>query len=300
MLRNGGVSHGLPVETGCILRGLSHRGDFTSVKVEPRWVYGEVGDFVESMLMPVASARRLGLIVSSQKRFSKKFRLLTLLILVALCAFFFSAVRIFLYPAVPTTIVHGRIVYGLDGNPAGMAVVHAQMVKPLNGQPYGNGRVPRYGRVIADMNGCYTMPKMEAGTFNIWAEQSGFTVVALDSLLCDGTTTAADLSLIRGGVITGRVIDAATGQPAKREGPIGAHIGLYGPSRPKSGAAIDSAPLQDDGTFFIRAAPGRNFVYVPWARANELSSAWVDVAEGQTIKVELKVSTKRGKQEAEP
>jgi hypothetical protein len=76
-------------------------------------------------------------------------------------------------------------------------------------------------------------------------------------------------------------------------------VEIGGPSRPKSGAAIDSAPLQDDGTFFIRAAPGRNLVYVPWARASELSSASVDVAEGETITVELKVSEKPDQQENE-
>ena len=219
---------------------------------------------------------------------------MTLLIAVALCAGLFSVVRVVLNPPVPTTIVHGRVVFGhpiqgLVGRPA-LATVHAQLVSSLNEEDYGNGRIPRFATATTDSSGRYTMPELEAGTYNTWAVRPGYTVVALDSFLCDGTTTVPDLSLIRGGTITGRVIDADTGQPAKLEGGM-ATIGLHGPSRPKSGAAIESAPLQDDGTFFIRAAPGKNLVYIPWCGTNESSSAWVEVADGQTVEVELKVST---------
>ena len=75
---------------------------------------------------------------------------------------------------------------------------------------------------------------------------------------------------------------------------IAAHVGLHGPSRPKSGAAVDWAPIDEDGSFQIRASPGSNYVYVMGFTKNfDLpSAAWVkvEVADGETIEVELKVT----------
>ena len=61
----------------------------------------------------------------------------------------------------------------------------------------------------------------------------------------------------------GRLIDELTGQPAaRRRRTQRVPIGVHGPSRPRSGAAIESFAVKSDGTFELRLPPGKNFVYV--------------------------------------
>ena len=116
----------------------------------------------------------------SIKSFSMKFRLMTLLVVVAFLAGIFSVVRISLYPPVPSTSVHGRVVYDTDGSPVSYAVVHAQMIsRGRHAKVSGNRPTKRYSKVVADMSGRYTMPEMEAGAYNIWAESPPYTVVAV-------------------------------------------------------------------------------------------------------------------------
>ncbi len=99
---------------------------------------------------------------------------------------------------------------------------------------------------------------------------------------------------MEGGFIEGRLVDAETGAGVRP----GVHgdIGLYGPSRPKSGAAIEIGEIQPDGSFRIRAAPGKNYVYL---RAGSGYSAvrpthrWVEVQAGQTARVEFPVRSSR-------
>jgi hypothetical protein len=89
------------------------------------------------------------------------------------------------------------------------------------------------------------------------------TVVAIDSLpLRTGESKEApDLHLIEGGIIMGRVLDAATGMPVNFKKSDYADITLSGPSRPRSGAAVEVAPIAADGSYQLRAAPGRNNVH---------------------------------------
>jgi hypothetical protein len=185
------------------------------------------------------------------------------------------------------TRVGGRVVYTHNGLPAPGVVVHAQRV--TGQEPYG------WGRVFTDHQGCYQLPTMPAGEYNIWAESSGFTVTALSNFGCYGTKQTPDLLLIRGGTISGRVIDATTGKPCQVPASGSADIGLHGRSRPKSGAGIARAPVMNDGTFFIRAAPGKNYVYVRWVREDLKlpTAAWVDVTEGETVNVELRVPSEK-------
>jgi hypothetical protein len=154
--------------------------------------------------------------------------------------------------------------------------------------------LPASKRVYTDNQGYYLLPDLPEGKYNIWAELDGFVVKALDSKSCGDETAVPDLHLIRGGTISGRVIDAETGARVEIPPPLAGFIGLHGPSRPESGSGIAIAPIMDDGTFFIRAAPGKNYVYLTGIHAIENGrhvtiGTWVDVAAGQMIDVELKV-----------
>jgi hypothetical protein len=138
--------------------------------------------------------------------------------------------------------------------------------------------------------------------YNIWAEAPDLTVIAMEMFEVreGGRYDAPDLKLIEGGFIEGRIVDAATQQPVTP--PKNAQVSIYGPSRPKSGAAIESAEIKQDGTFRIRAAPGRNYIYLqpmpPWTP--EVQSQWVEVTEGQTTRADFPVRWAAGAKAAVP
>lgn len=212
-----------------------------------------------------------------------RFRLSTLLVGVGVVSIAFGTARFLLLPA--STKVHGRVVYA-DGSPAAFIVVHAQWI---SGQPPRRSHYfPRWGRAFTDKDGYYTLRNMHAGKYNLFTMANGYTAQAVDSLACRGNTTAPELRLVRGAVIRGRVVDALTGQPVTYGGPLG--VGLVGPSRPDTGAAVEWAPLQDDGAFTLRAAPGTNYIYLPWTDRYDPTSAQILAVDGQTIDVELRVS----------
>ena len=214
-----------------------------------------------------------------------QFSVLSLLIAVALSALILYVFRSDSQRSLSNpALLQGRVVYGYNGKPAPGVVVHAQRVSGQ--EPYG------FGRVLTNVQGRYQMPKLPAGDYNIWAESDGFTVKALANFGCYGAEQAPDLRLVRGGIIAGRIIDAATGRPVRIPA---SSVGLHGPSRPESGSGIASAPVMNDGTFFIRAAPGRNYVYLRWVRTDLKlpTEAWVEVKEGETVAVELKAPSEK-------
>lgn len=153
----------------------------------------------------------------------------------------------------PAAVVEGRVVDRVTGEPAVGATVSAQGVD-------GQG----WQTTAADAAGRYRLTPLVAGKYNIWAAFPDRTAAALDSLsvAAGETKQAPDIELITGGFIAGRVLDGA-GKPISRT-PTGRpiQIGLHGPSRPRSGAAVESVTVSDDGTYHMRAVPGENFPYV--------------------------------------
>ena len=84
------------------------------------------------------------------------------------------------------------------------------------------------------------------------------------------------------------MIDLATGKGVRPDTVV--DVALYGPSRPRSGAAIESAKIAADGTFRIRAAPGANYVYLRSMQPTPGLNAYdLTVVEGETVEVEFKV-----------
>jgi beta-lactamase regulating signal transducer with metallopeptidase domain len=193
----------------------------------------------------------------------------------------------------PAATVAGRVLYGKTGKPAAGVIIQAQAVEHIR---IPGGYSMSWTQTITDEQGRYKLESLYENKYNIWAKAENLTVVALDSFqaVAGETIEAPDLVLIEGGFITGRVIEEATGKPIRP----GQHsdVGIYGPSRPKSGAAIESSDIKEDGSFIIRVAPGRNYIYLramgEWGRDKAIASPagrWVNVAGGQTIEVEFKV-----------
>lgn len=172
----------------------------------------------------------------------------------------------------PGGVVSGRVVLP-DGKPAAHLPVRCQGVQ------HSGWAVTR-----TDAQGRYRLQSLAADAYNIWAVKKGFTVIALDSLVVEAGKRhqAPDLRIVAGGFIEGRVL-GPNGAPPRDCKSL--RIGIYGPSRPRSGAAIESTGVQADGSFRIRAAPGKNYVYI-CSEAGGRGKA-VDVPAGGATKVRL-------------
>ena len=120
--------------------------------------------------------------------------------------------------------------------------------------------------VQTDPGGRYRLTSLPAGKFNVFLRKHppGLTSVALDSVEVKRgeTVEPPPIRLVKGGLVKGRLIDDATGAPAMLMDDESVSIGAYGPARPRSGAAIESAEAKKDGTFEMRLPPGTNLVYV--------------------------------------
>ena len=121
------------------------------------------------------------------------------------------------------------------------------------------------GVTRTDADGRFTFDGLNEGTINIFASDSeiGFLDrldvpwtyrAARDVELKSGWTKAALIELIRGVEVKGKVL-ASTGQPLK-----GANIGVHGPLRPRSGAAVVSTTTDAEGHYDYRLPPGETYV----------------------------------------
>ena len=210
----------------------------------------------------------------------------------------------------PPAVIEGRVVYGDTKTPAAGVRLFAQPTKE-------NELLHSLGQATTDALGRYRFDSLTAGKYNVllFTHKDDYTMEALDSFEATSGTkkTAPDLRLVHGAVIVGRVIDADTGQsicPTVTDSSWHQpDIMLYGPSRPRSGAACESAAIREDGSFQLRAAPGDNQVHLrhsmgrPASGVNSftMESQWevvspdtfdLSVNEGRTVTIEFKVRQK--------
>jgi hypothetical protein len=67
-------------------------------------------------------------------------------------------------------------------------------------------------------------------------------------------------------------------------------VAHYGPARPRTGAAVTNTPINADGTYRLRVAPGRNYVYL---MSDGHAFAYIDVEDGREAKLDLSSSNSR-------
>jgi hypothetical protein len=151
---------------------------------------------------------------------------------------------------------------------------------------------------FTDDQGCYRLGSLPPDAFNVWIDCEDRTCAALASVgaRAGEETKCEDLIAIEGGFLVGAVIDDATGKPVQ-PGTTG-DVAIYGPSRPRTGGGCDCSPVQADGTFEIRVAPGSNHIYLRAGDGWEAVGAGaldVDVAAGGRTKVEFRVRRPAGK-----
>lgn len=197
----------------------------------------------------------------------------------------------------PAAIIEGRVIYGETGKPAAGITVQTQTSS--------KSKSSAFAQTVTDAEGHYRLESLSTGEYNIWAKADDWTVQAIDSLdaVAGQARIAPDLQLVRGGLIVGRVIDEESGLPVDPEHDPRlakqfhqADVAFSGPARPRSGAACESVPIQSDGSFRLRTAPGSTFVYVRMGPVGEWSErcvpnqdGMVAVDDGQTVEIEFRV-----------
>jgi hypothetical protein len=149
-----------------------------------------------------------------------------------------------------------------------------------------------------DGQGQYHFDSLPGGKFNVFINSPGLdaTAVAVDSLEVHAgeTVTAPPIRLLRGCVVKGRVIDDTTGKLVNRGDKEHLDVQIKGPSRPSSGAAVEVAEVQKDGTFEVRLPPGDTWMGLRTRQDGPFDptgrSGWSgSVPDGGEIKVEFHV-----------
>ncbi len=181
----------------------------------------------------------------------------------------------------PEARITGRALFASDQKPAPHVKIYTQGADKSQSQ-----------ETYTDEAGRYELTNLGADKYNIWIEAPNYTCEAVDSLpVSEGDRIdARDLELVRGGFIKGKVIDQASGEPICPGDD--ADVAIYGPSRPESGAAVETSLIAKDGTFSIRVAPGNNRIYIRcgegW-KAVDPKEFRLNVEEGQTVTADFTV-----------
>lgn len=187
----------------------------------------------------------------------------------------------------PAAVIEGQVIDQVTGKPATASAVSMQGIGPTDG----------YQETKTDDEGRYRFSSVAAGRYNLWADADERTCIAIDSLDVEAGKTYAneDIPLVEGGWIEGRIVDAKTGEPISEADGLRLRLASYGPARPKSGAAVVSAPVRKDGRFGLRVAPGTNFPYIMtseiWKRTEDAEKirAGIQVADGELVVLDLRV-----------
>ena len=74
---------------------------------------------------------------------------------------------------------------------------------------------------------------------------------------CARRDSRGTLELIEGVLVEGKVVDSVSGDPV-----VGISVGMYGPARPHSGAAILGATTDEKGRYRFRLPPGETQFYL--------------------------------------
>ena len=182
----------------------------------------------------------------------------------------------------PESRIEGRLTYADTGAPVKNASVALEGIDPTIGG----------GWVNVDANGNYLLANLPAGMYNLnlYEGPEGWTAVAKELIrVAEGQTVFnVDLTLIRGGVITGRVTDQNTNEPIADH-----YISFHDAARPESQAAVHGTETDENGVYHFRAAPGRAKVYTSapegYRDIGRIKKN-VDVVEGETVSVDFQFS----------
>lgn len=154
-------------------------------------------------------------------------------------------------------VIEGKVFDVVLNQPAKGALVSAQ----------GVARSGWY-QTVTDREGRYQLLVTE-DHYNIWADVDDRIPIAVKSIpaIPAEKTENAEIKLVRGGFVEGQGLNPGT------------FVANYGPAKPQTGAAVNSAKVKPDGTFRLRVAPGNNYIYIMGGNGSQFLS----IDDGQTI-----------------
>ena len=176
--------------------------------------------------------------------------------------------------------ISGKVIFGATGKPAAGVSVGAQT------EQAGSGAT-----TAAD--GSYRITRLGQGKYNIALvlspdQEKNWTAVAIEGLsLAEGENKQGiDLSMVAGGLISGKVLAKEDGHPI-----AGVQIGVFGPASPMSGLSPKRATSGADGSFSLRVPEGEQDIYVLDSKfLQEEVRQTVTVTDGQTTKVDFRIA----------
>ncbi|MHB9031334.1 MAG: M56 family metallopeptidase, partial [Candidatus Latescibacterota bacterium] len=149
----------------------------------------------------------------------------------------------------PEGCIQGTVI-GLTGKPARKVTIFAR----------ANRLQREWGRTKTDRSGKYRLTGLPEGIYSVFVENSTEWVAVMRediSVRPGETCSGVDFSLGRGGFVTGRVIEDATGKPVPHCG-----ISIHDAGWPFQSEAAKYAHTDINGYYRFRAAPGEAVVSV--------------------------------------
>jgi beta-lactamase regulating signal transducer with metallopeptidase domain/protocatechuate 3,4-dioxygenase beta subunit len=179
----------------------------------------------------------------------------------------------------PEGRISGKVTYKNSGLPARNVEILAGGFENIGGNS-----------AVTDKEGNYKIHELSSGWYDVLYGPSlplDWTAAAIESVNVEEgrETKNVNIKLIKGGIISGKVIDTKTGKGIKPN--EHSEVSIYGPSRPMNLGTIQSAPVQPDGSYRIRVAPGKNYIYLQTFSGKMKEKHqfhWVDKREGQTVR----------------
>jgi beta-lactamase regulating signal transducer with metallopeptidase domain len=169
--------------------------------------------------------------------------------------------------------IEGRVLDARTGQPLAKMSVGCQALA----RDYSTG----WGEATSGADGRFRIEGLSPGFYNvIFLAPANFarTAAANDGVIVEpGKITTADLVVVDGRRLWGRVVDASSDKPMP-----GIHVGYYGPARPRSGAGCLGTTTDAKGEFSFRVPPGPSYVYIMDGKHSGLgTNADVAVPENQ-------------------
>ena len=196
--------------------------------------------------------------------------------------------------------IEGRLSYAETEVPVEGAAIAFEAIHPTYG----------YGKTTTDANGNYLLKNLSPGMYNLILDKGpeGWTAVAREFVeVVEGQTTAnVDLTLVKGGFITGRLTSRDTQKP------IPDHWLKFNGGEPESRALFHhnyETYTDENGTYRFYVPPGQIRLYTQapqnYLGSRDMIERYLDVVEGQTVvsdfqfargeELEVQVLTEDGK-----
>jgi hypothetical protein len=168
--------------------------------------------------------------------------------------------------AQPAARISGQVSTRVPGlSVAGLGISFQGSHPP--GADYINAN-PGDRNLVTDERGRFTIDGLNEGTINVFVRGPGEGELwtyraARDVALKSGVTSDAPIELISGVEVEGKVLIEETATPVE-----GVDVGVYGPYRPRSGAAVQAVKTDASGRFRFRLPPGETYQYVRGSGSN--------------------------------